>query len=126
MPMVLLVDDDEGILHILESLLSEEGYSVLLARNGAEALAQVAAHQPDAILLDVMLPVVSGPQMLLELRRRGVTTPVIFMSAGGRTDEQAATYGADDSLAKPFGLESVLDTVARWTATSPEPTSAPD
>jgi two-component system response regulator (stage 0 sporulation protein F) len=111
--VVLVVDDDAGIREVLALLLSDEGYSIVSARNGEEALAQIARYRPDVVLLDLMMPVMPGWEVLRALRATESNTRVVFMSAGSNARAEAIAYGADDFLAKPFTAERVLEVVAR-------------
>jgi FixJ family two-component response regulator len=80
-----------------------------------------AKHSPcwtKPVLLDLMMPVMSGQETLTEMRTRGISTPVIFMSAGIR-GEEASTDGADAFLKKPFHFQTVLDTIAPFIAVPP-------
>ncbi len=122
MPVVLVVDDDPGILDVLRLTLADEGYTPLLARNGQEALTQLSRYHPELVLLDLMMPRMSGWEVLATMRRHGIRTPVVFMSAGMNAQAEALAYGADDFLPKPFTLDALLDVVARHTAsTTPAP-----
>ena len=78
---VLVVDDDAGIADLLADLLAEEGYAVLTAADGDEALAEVEREPVDLVLTDVMLPGVDGVTLSERLRQRGDQTPVVLMSA---------------------------------------------
>jgi two-component system, OmpR family, response regulator len=105
MTRVLYVDDEPDIREIAELSLSlDPGFDVRTAASGEEALALVAAWQPDVILLDVMMPVMDGPAVLAELREREVRTPVVFVTARAQRSEMQsfATLDAKGVLAKPF------------------------
>src|SRR3712207_5379595 len=80
---VLVVDDDPGILDVLEQALEAEGYRVLMASNGAEALDRAARGAPDVTLVDLMMPVMDGPTFVRRLRQMpgGAAIPVIILSA---------------------------------------------
>ena len=83
MPTVLVVDDEFGIVDVLETILSDEGYRVLTACNGKQGLARLAEEKPEVILLDFMMPILSGSQMLraMALEPAYQRIPVIIMSS---------------------------------------------
>ncbi|MDE0839290.1 MAG: response regulator transcription factor [Kiritimatiellae bacterium] len=107
---VLVVEDDEALLLGLEENLKYEGYEVYTAKDGADALEQAAAHAPELILLDVMLPRMSGYEVCRTLRDKGCTMPIIMLTA--RQDEfdklHGFEMGADDYVTKPFSIKEVL------------------
>lgn len=102
-PTVLVVDDDQLLVNSVGFLLRQEGYRVIAARTGAEALSAVAQHRPHLILLDIGLPDMGGIEVCRRLRRE-TDAPVIFLTARhGETDKVTALdAGADDYLTKPF------------------------
>ena len=107
---VLVVEDDEALLLGLEENLKYEGYEVYTAKDGADALEQAAAHAPELILLDVMLPRMSGYEVCRTLRDKGCTMPIIMLTA--RQDEfdklHGFEMGADDYVTKPFSIKELL------------------
>jgi len=109
---ILVVDDDLHIRELLDLYLQKEGYTVIHAGDGNEAIALVKEHKPDLILLDVMLPGRSGLQVCQELRSiSGVNmTPIIMISAKGEDMDKITglDIGADDYIAKPFSPREVL------------------
>jgi CheY-like chemotaxis protein len=118
--VVLVVDDDETIRDALSELLSEEGYLVLTARNGQEALAELrqgSRRRPGLILLDMMMPVMNGPEFYdqQQLDPSLMDIPVVIMSADRNLRERAASYGGS-YLAKPARLETILEMVGRHCA----------
>jgi DNA-binding response OmpR family regulator len=106
---ILVVDDDPPSVKMTAFLLREEGYEVLAADNGIDALALIEQEAPDLILLDVMMPGLDGFETLREIRSR-FAIPVIFLSAKGETSDRVAglEMGADDYLAKPFEPSELL------------------
>jgi diguanylate cyclase (GGDEF)-like protein len=115
---ILVVDDDADIVRFVEMNLRLEGYRVLTARDGLEALEMVAAEVPDLVLLDVMLPGVDGVEVTRRLRAdsRTSTLPVIMLTAKTMTADRVLglTTGADDYIIKPF---DTLELVARVRST---------
>jgi two-component system alkaline phosphatase synthesis response regulator PhoP len=107
---VLLVEDEPGLVLTLTDRLRSEGYGVTSATDGTTGLAQAANEPFDVMLLDVMLPGMNGFEVCRELRRRGVTTPVIMLTARGQTVDkvQGLKIGADDYLTKPFDMLELL------------------
>jgi two-component system chemotaxis response regulator CheY len=114
---VLVVDDEEPIRATVTEALEMDGYQVSTASNGAEALEHVRAHHPDAVVLDLMMPVMDGWQFLEACRREELcaSTPVLVMSAYRRLAETATTLGARACIAKPFDLDVLLGAVDRLT-----------
>jgi CheY-like chemotaxis protein len=112
---ILVVDDDPLIQLTVCGILEDEGYTVVCAGDGAEALAMLAEVQPTAILLDITMPRMDGYAFAAELVRRGLreALPVIVLTADGRAPEKAAQLGAEGYLAKPFTLPTLLAEVAR-------------
>jgi two-component system KDP operon response regulator KdpE len=106
---ILLVDDEERIVNFLKAKLRIAGYDILIATNGAEALEQFETHQPDLIILDLIMPSMDGFQVLKELRSFS-SVPVIILSAK-RADVdkiKGLHLGADDYLPKPFNPDELL------------------
>lgn len=117
---VLVCDDDELLLELLHHHLSAKGYVVGLARNGREALESIRASPPGAIVLDAMMPLVDGYEVLRQFRAMdgmgGV--PVIFLTARKQEQDivEALSLGASDYLAKPFIPEELLARLSRLVA----------
>jgi CheY-like chemotaxis protein len=111
--MVLVVDDDTSILVTVSEILSDEGYSVLTAGNGADALALLAKHTPDVILLDMRMPVMDGWQLARSLDDRQRAIPLVVMTAAQDARRWAAEIGAASYLAKPFDLGELLEAIAK-------------
>jgi two-component system KDP operon response regulator KdpE len=106
---VLVVDDEPQIRRALHNALAGHGYDVSVAENGAEALAAIASWRPDAVILDLMLPDISGSDVLRDTRAWS-SLPIIVLSArGGESDKvDALNEGADDYLVKPFSMAELL------------------
>ncbi|NUQ78252.1 MAG: response regulator [Polyangiaceae bacterium] len=113
MKTILVVDDEFGIADTLSSVLSDEGFDVMVAMNGAQGLARMRERKPDLVLVDFMMPVKSGPEMIREMKMSEdlATIPVIVMSA---VSEAMVREECDLQafLRKPFDLDSLLATVA--------------
>jgi len=111
-PLILVVDDDPDILDAVCDVLAGEGYRVVRARHGREALAQVAVERPDLILLDLMMPEMDGLAFARALRADGrePAIPVVVISADANP-EHAAAVGARSFLPKPFDIEALLSAV---------------
>ena len=107
---ILVVEDDGSVRRAVERALTFEGYEVTTARDGAEALAVVLNAQVDAIVLDVMMPIVDGLEACRRIRARGDTTPILILTARTEVTDRVAGLdaGADDYLVKPFALEELL------------------
>jgi DNA-binding response OmpR family regulator len=107
---LLVVEDEGGIASALRQGLVESGYAVDVARDGIEARDHVLAAPYDVILLDILLPKLDGLALLRELRRRGMTTPILLLTARDAVDDRVAGLdaGADDYLVKPFSFSELL------------------
>ena len=108
---VLLVDDEDSLRRVMRDLLLRDGFDVVEARTGAEALDQVDRHAPDIVVLDLNLPGMDGYSVLSELRTRPATQriPVIVLTAKGDEDNEVRVFelGADDFLSKPFRAKAL-------------------
>jgi two-component system, OmpR family, response regulator MprA len=108
---ILVVDDEAAVRDALRRALRLEGYEVELAADGAEALRRLEqGAQPDAVLLDVLMPGVDGLEVCRRLRRSGSRLPVLMLTARAEVSDRVAGLdaGADDYLAKPFALQELL------------------
>jgi two-component system alkaline phosphatase synthesis response regulator PhoP len=110
MPRILIVDDEPEMVRGLEDNLRFEGYQTLAAGDGKRGLALALSEAPDLILLDVMMPGMSGWDLCRELRRRGLDTPVIMLTARGEEGDRVLglELGADDYVSKPFSLRELM------------------
>lgn len=106
---ILIVDDEERILHFLTSKLKASGYDVVTAQSGQEALERLTSQQPDLVVLDLLLPKMHGFDVLRELRSFS-SVPVIVLSALGADAERikGLRLGADDYIPKPFNPDELL------------------
>jgi two-component system OmpR family response regulator len=107
---VLVVDDEASICALLSATLRLTGFEVRVANNGREALAAAAEYSPDLVVLDVMMPDLSGFEVAQRLRASGRPVPVLFLTARDSVEDRISglTVGADDYVAKPFSLEEVV------------------
>lgn len=107
---ILIVEDEEAIANFVIQGLTEAGYAVDLACDGAEALHWIAIAEYDGIILDVMLPDTDGFSLCGEIRSRGLHTPVIMVTARDTVDDRVTGLdsGADDYLIKPFAFAELL------------------
>jgi len=112
---ILLVDDELRILELLSVALEDEGYGILLANNGKEALTQLKKEQPQVVLLDIRMPDIDGVQVLRQIRETYKTTSVIMITAYGAMETvlEATKLGAYDYLTKPLDLERVKVLIRR-------------
>ena len=109
---VLVVDDEDGILAFVRDALEDEGYEVLTAPSGEDAVRIVRRKRPDLILLDVQLPGADGWEVLNQLRAAaGPQAPVVVMTAGYNDQDHALSTGAQGYLGKPFDVEDLISTV---------------
>ena len=107
---MLLVEDEPGLVRTLTDRLTVEGYGLRATGDGRQATELIVGRGFDLVLLDVMLPGADGFSVLREIRKRGVTTPVIMLTARGQVEEKvmALQAGADDYLTKPFRHTELL------------------
>lgn len=107
---VLLVEDEPGLVVTLTDRLKSEGYQVSSATDGPSALSVASKQHFDVILLDVMLPGVSGFDVCRDLRQQGIKTPIIMLTARGQVMDKVLglKIGADDYLTKPFDMLELL------------------
>src|SRR5256714_13894695 len=110
---ILVVDDERAVRESLRRALELEGYSIELAADGAEALARLESEadaQPDAVILDVLMPGVDGLEVSRRLRRTGNRIPILMLTARDEVENRVAGLdaGADDYVTKPFALDELL------------------
>jgi two-component system phosphate regulon response regulator PhoB len=111
-PLVLIVEDEVPLVTLLRYNLEREGFAVAEANDGEEALLRVAEDKPDAVLLDLMLPLVSGLEVCRQLRRMPNTrsVPIIMLTARGEESDRVRGLdsGADDYVVKPFSPSELI------------------
>src|SRR5216684_8312569 len=111
-PLVLIVEDEAPLVTLLRYNLEKEGFAVCAAGDGEEALLQIAENKPDAVLLDWMLPLVSGLEVCRQIRRapQSRSLPVIMLTARGAEGDRirGLDSGADDYVVKPFSPSELV------------------
>ena len=107
---ILVVEDDPAIVLGLEDLLVSEGYRVDCARDGRRALQLYHSSKPDLVVLDIMIPQLSGYEVCRQIRRQDTITPILMLTAKGQEPDKVAglELGADDYVVKPFGVSELL------------------
>lgn len=112
---ILVVDDDDTIAMTLESFLVEEGYKVMVAHNGKEALERAEESSPAVILLDMKMPVMDGWAFASAYRQQGGPhAPIIVMTAAHDSRQRASEIVADGFIPKPFDLDDLLALIRRY------------
>src|SRR3954464_8643863 len=127
MSSILLIEDNRDYAATLSANLEREGYEVALAANGVDGLAMAKRDAPDLIILDLMLPAMSGFTVLQRLRDEGREAPVLIMTALGTEEEKLRGFGlgADDYVVKPCGLLEILARVKALLRRSSSSAGAP-
>ncbi|WP_333695510.1 response regulator transcription factor [Flavobacterium sp.] len=110
---ILIIEDESGIASFLKQGLEEENYVISLASNGEEGLQKALAEQPDLILLDWMLPKLSGLEVCKAFRKKDTQTPILFLTAKDTIQEtiEGLKAGANDYIKKPFSFEELLERI---------------
>ena len=110
---ILIVEDEAGITKFLQQGLQEEGYDVITAENGYAGFAMAESDKPDLILLDWMLPGISGLEICKSLRKKNIQIPVIFLTAKDTIQEtiEGLRAGANDYIKKPFSFDELLERI---------------
>ena len=118
-PLVLVADDDEDILALVTFALRRDGYEVVQARDGAEALELARERRPAALVLDVMMPKASGFDVTRALRAEGNDVPILLLTASVQERHRTCglAAGASDFVRKPFSPRELLERVARLVGT---------
>ncbi len=123
---ILLIEDEDGIIHLINLYLKNEGFAVVIAKDGADGLALHAREQPDLVILDVMLPAIDGFEVCKRIRAWS-KTPILMLTARVSEEDRITglDLGADDYLAKPFSPRELVSRVRailrRSTASAPLP-----
>jgi two-component system response regulator MprA len=118
---LLVADDSETVLLMLQRRLEMEGYDVVTATDGVEALERLreaGSEEPDVILLDAMMPNMSGTEVLAELRKSGSTIPILMISAhlDAQEPDRMRSLGASDAIPKPFEWEDLIGKIEELAA----------
>jgi DNA-binding response OmpR family regulator len=110
MKRILVVEDDLAILRGLRDNLEFESYEVLTAEDGERGYAVLKEEKPDVVILDLMLPKMSGCELCRKVRNEGITTPILMLTARGEEKDRVAglDQGADDYVTKPFSVPELL------------------
>ena len=110
---LMIVDDDPQLIRVLSMFFDLEGYNVVRAGNGREALSLLGEYQPDLILLDLMMPEVSGEEVVREVRatHNSPRIPIVIFTAAETREEELKAAGADAFITKPFSLDGLRDVV---------------
>jgi CheY-like chemotaxis protein len=114
---VMIVDDEPAMCAILKRIISGEGYRTISARDGEEALTLYARHRPDVVLLDLMMPGISGLEVCRKMKQSSPSTRVIYLSAKVSSappwEENDAFGKADDFLSKPATSQKILSAIKK-------------
>ena len=123
---ILVVDDEENIRHSLRGVLQDEGYDVLEAENGRDALAMLGQTVPRLAIVDVWMPEMDGIELVQRMRHAAPRVPIVVISGHGsiETAVRAIRLGATDFLEKPFQLDALLQVVNRALGDGPAPVGA--
>ena len=113
---VLIVDDDDALLDLEQTVLQEHGIPVTTARNGAEALVAMQQDPPAVIILDIPMPGVDGPSFARELRQQLRHVPLVVLTAAADPRHEADRCNAEAYLAKPFDADELVRVVRRFAA----------
>ncbi len=125
---ILLIEDEDGIIHLINLYLKNEGFTVVIAKDGADGLALHAREQPDLVILDIMLPAIDGFEVCKRIRAWS-KTPILMLTARSSEEDRITglDLGADDYLVKPFSpreLVSRVRAILRRSGLSDTPTPA--
>ena len=113
---ILVIDDDPGILKIIDIILSDEGYTVLTANGGNAGLAMLEKETPHRIILDYMMPDLNAVEFMRIMQERGLQkgTPIILITADGQAEEKMRAVGAQGYILKPFDIDELQRIVDCW------------
>lgn len=127
MPHILIIEDEPEMQRGLRDNLQFEGFTVVVSGDGKKGLETLRAKKFDLVLLDVMLPGMSGFDLLKTARTEGITTPVIMLTAKGEEVDKVLglEFGADDYITKPFSLRELIARVKALLRRAPAPENAP-
>jgi DNA-binding response OmpR family regulator len=128
MTRILIVEDDPAILRGLKDNLVAESYEVLTAADGEAGYRMIREHKPDLVVLDLMLPRMSGYEVCRKLREERINTPILMLTARGEEADRVLglDLGADDYVTKPFSIRELLARVRAIVRRAHPPTALPD
>ena len=128
MSLILIVEDDPAILRGLKDNLEFESYEVLTATDGETGCRLIREKNPDLVILDLMLPKLSGNELCRKVRADGVTTPILMLTARGEEGDQVLglDLGADDYVTKPFSVRELLARIRALLRRAQPPRGLPD
>ena len=120
---ILLIEDEDGIIHLINLYLKNEGFTVVIAKDGADGLALHAREQPDLVILDIMLPAIDGFEVCKRIRAWS-KTPILMLTARSSEEDRimGLDLGADDYLMKPFSPRELVSRVRAILRRSAPPT----
>ncbi len=112
---ILVIDDDHGVLKIIDVILSDEGYTVLTANGGNAGLAMLEQEKPGLIILDYMMPDLNAVEFMRIVQERNLRSdiPIILITADGRAEEKMREVGAQGYISKPFDVDDLLEYIER-------------
>ena len=115
MATVLVIDDEEGIRNLLDTLLSRKGYEVVLASNGQKGLELFRRKRPDVVVLDLKMPHMDGLAVLQQVRQLNPTQPVVILTGAGtaEAEQQVRALGVTEYVEKEFSLHRLGDALKR-------------
>jgi DNA-binding NtrC family response regulator len=115
MTKILIIDDEQGIRDLLDTLLCRKGYDVVVAENGREGLKVFRRERPDVVVLDLKMPGMDGLTVLQEIRHLDPNKPVIILTGAGtpETEQQVRALGATEFVEKEFSLHRLGDSLKR-------------
>ena len=107
---ILVVEDDQPLRKIVSTILRDESYEVDLAEDGLEGLLMATSSEYDLLILDIMMPGIDGYSLIKKLRKEGIQSPTLFLTAKDRVEDkvQGLDAGADDYIVKPFATQELL------------------
>jgi two-component system response regulator MprA len=117
---ILVADDDQSLRILLVRILALDGYEVRATADGLEALEAVIAERPDALVLDVDMPRLTGIELCRRLRASGCPVPILIVSGNPENRTPAISAGANDFLSKPFALDELREHVGSVFGTHPQ------
>jgi len=124
---VLLVEDDQNIVDLVRSNLMVRGHHVSVSKDGSDAVALLEKHEPEMVILDLMLPRVDGFDLCREMRERSSVGIVVLSARRAETDKvRALNLGADDYMTKPFGIDELLARIHATLRRSRPPAAEPE